>query len=190
MHVYNLIASITCRSVELYYYQLESWVGFWNIVPPTHRPCTNTFEIFRSSPQKRNLSKYSSKLPLFSVPVLEKESFVLHTAGFVVCGLTDTTNASKLFPGSMVPIRWERLQSSAPPTVARYNNVAIGSCLLENLAIGTGIVSVAVGGACIARIFEQMLACWMTVRMDGENPPDTSVPRPTWRQHKYNVRLP
>jgi hypothetical protein len=34
-------------------------------------------------------------------------------------------------------------------------------------------------GACIDKIFDAMEACCIALRMEGENPPETSVPRPT-----------
>jgi hypothetical protein len=38
----------------------------------------------------------------------------------------------------------------------------------------------------MATILDAMLACWMAVMMDGENPPDTSVPNPTCKVDQMN----
>jgi len=35
-------------------------------------------------------------------------------------------------------------------------------------------------GACIDTTFDAMEACCIAVRMEGEKPPETSVPRPTY----------
>lgn len=52
-----------------------------------------------------------------------------------------------------------------------------GSWRLENLPSVAGVVD----GVDVATTLEQMLACWIAERMDGEKPPDTSVPSPTYK---------
>ena len=82
--------------------------------------------------------------------------------------------ASNDLPTAKEPTWCSRQQTWAPPSVARKSNVAIGKCLLANESGFDGV------GLEVKLItLDAILVCWITVSIEGENPPETSVPRPT-----------
>lgn len=85
-----------------------------------------------------------------------------------------TTIASKDFPTSKLPIFSSRLHTWAPASVASQKRVAIFSGF-DVKDSGSGRT----GGDVRATTLAAMEACWMAVRIEGANPPATSVPRPT-----------
>jgi hypothetical protein len=85
-----------------------------------------------------------------------------------------TTIASNALPTSRLPTLWSKLQTWAPPRVASQNKVGIVSGLEANER-GSGDSEWEVK----ATTFAAIEACWTAWRIEGENPPETSVPRPT-----------
>jgi hypothetical protein len=84
-------------------------------------------------------------------------------------------SALKLLPGQRPHHRCQIAYLRAPK---RYNRVATDNCRLPNcvsLLGGRGPAE----AAHIAITLDAMLACWTAIRMEGENPPDMSVPRLT-----------
>lgn len=138
-------------------------------------PCTNTLEIFLSSPQNKNRSSIPSSC--FSLPPTGDPT--PQRPGLPALLRTSTNRASKLLPGLNDPICFSRQQTSAPPMVARYSSVGIDNWRLANfVADGPGVFKDTFD--CIATTFAAILALCMAWRIDVENPPDTSVPRPTY----------
>lgn len=64
--------------------------------------------------------------------------------------------------------------------MARYNKVAIENWRLLNCPAEVEVAFEKMSIERMAMILDAMLACWMAVRIEGENPPETSVPRPTF----------
>ena len=62
--------------------------------------------------------------------------------------------------------------------------MGIGSCLLANFSDEEG----AGEGLEKATTFEQTLASCMVLRIDGEKPPATSVPNPTYKIHEKDTQ--
>ena len=94
-----------------------------------------------------------------------------------------TMIASNDFPTSRLPILCSRLHTWAPPSVASQNKVAIFSGFDVNDCGSTGST-----GEVSATTLAAIDACWMVVRMEGANPPATSVPRPTCERIQVQVR--
>lgn len=84
-----------------------------------------------------------------------------------------TTIASNALSTSRLPILSCKLHTCAPPRVASQNNVCIVSGLEANEFGSDGL------GDVRATTLAAIDACWTAVRMEGENPPETSVPSPT-----------
>ena len=85
-----------------------------------------------------------------------------------------TTMASNDLPTSKLPILRSRLHTWAPPSVASQNKVAIFSGFDAKESGFAGSIG-DVKDTALAAID----ACWTAVSIEGENPPETSVPRPT-----------
>jgi hypothetical protein len=141
-----------------------------------NRPCTYTLDIFRSSPQNKNLSNIPSRMScgFFAKPVSPKPP---QRAGLPVSSLTLTMRASNDFPAANEPTWRSRQHSCAPPKVARYSRVATDNCWSVNDTACTDVGGLGVGLKPFT--LDAMLACWRAVRIEGEKPPETSVPRPT-----------
>ena len=90
-----------------------------------------------------------------------------------------TTIASNDFPTSRLPTLLSRSHTCAPPRVASQNRVGIVSGLDANESEFDDLV-----GDVIATTLAAIDACWIAVRIEGENPPETSVPRPTCQNSK------
>ena len=99
------------------------------------------------------------------------------SAGLPAALVTLTKIASKLLPGENEPICLSKSHTAAPPRVARYRSVATVSGLLVNVS---GEEAVAWPWCWKAQTLEAILAFWIALSMDILNPPETSVPRPTW----------
>ena len=94
-----------------------------------------------------------------------------------------TTSASNDLPTSRLPILPSRLHTCAPPRVASQSKVGIVSGLdAKESGFDDSM------GDVIAMILAAIDACWMAVRIEGENPPETSVPRPTCENSKVRER--
>lgn len=91
-----------------------------------------------------------------------------------------TINASKLFPGANEPTWSLMSQTCAPPRVARKNSVVGENCWLAKLGF-VRLFMLCVGrvGRWNAKTLEAMLAFWIAFKIEGEKPPETSVPNPT-----------
>lgn len=85
-----------------------------------------------------------------------------------------TTIASNDFPTSRLPILCSNLHTCAPPSVASQNKVATFSGFDANDCGSVGST-----GDVRATTLAAIDASRMVVRMEGANPPETSVPRPT-----------
>ena len=155
--------------------------------------------MFRSSPPYKKRSNQPFNISCF-VSNTSSPPFIPHNPGFELFSPTLTRRASKLLPKSNDPTRFSIPHTAAPPAVARYNRVAILKGLFVKWWSGSwlwlwlwwGVLAGSKdweewdghGHWCFflpvnERALAPMLAFWMAFNIEGEYPPETSVPNPT-----------
>lgn len=148
--------------------------------PPTNLPRTQTLLIFLSSPQNTNLSNCNSNE--------SPRPTSYHTPG-VPPARREIFSASNCFPGAKEPMCDERLHRAAPPRVAMCKRADTGRPWVEVRAEGgDDLDAVEAEGSIIKRTLLAMLAYRISVTIDEANPPDTSVPKPTY-EGKYGPHI-
>ena len=106
--------------------------------------------------------------------------------GLPASSRTLTIRASKLFPATKDPIWFSKPHTDAPPAVARYSSVDIGSGLLANPDVAAGSEGTVVR-CWKEHTFDAMLAFWMALRIEMLYPPETSVPSPTLTRESVRI---
>ena len=171
--------------------------------------------MFRSSPQCKKRSNQPSIIVCFffnltsasaiasavtsaasAVPWREvAKEFIPHNAGFELFSPTLTRRASKLLPEPNDPTCFSIPHTAAPPAVARYNRVAIEKGRLVNwrprwrswswqwLWDSEDCSCFPLNESALAA----MLAFWIAFSIEGEYPPETSVPNPTYKITNKNI---
>ena len=162
--------------------------------------------MFRSSPQCKKRSNQPSTIFFFSsnpgsavAPAASwvpwRGALIPHNAGFELFSPTLTRRASKLLPEPNDPTCFSIPHTAAPPAVARYNRVAIDRGRLVNWWPSRRWQWLwwrSLGGSHDSEEWDEhrcsflnesalaaMLAFWMAFSIEGEYPPETSVPSPT-----------
>lgn len=150
-----------------------------------NRPCTYTLETLRLSPQNKKRSSIPANLSFSLCAPVSPLPKPPQRPGLSASSLTLTMRASNDFPAAKEPILLSRQHTCAPPRVARCNRVATENGWLVNVP-GTAFVQFGSAFRLKPLTLEAMLACWMAVRIEGEKPPETSVPRPTCACSEHN----